>query len=362
MPGVGGSPEIFLRGVLWALAILGSTLVVLVLGTGLLQVQEDRRNRRRIEAYQRWEEALPGVVFGSGEVPDVFRPTEALERGFLRTFLQRFRASLGGVEGKRLGDIYRAAQLDQDLARRLRSRWPRVRAQAALEVQAFDAHEHLAQVVRLLDDPVPFVSYAAARALARSGQPSRVAPVVDWVLREELLQHERLAALLEDFGPSFLDWLEPRIPPPPKGARGWRLFALLVAKHKPHDRLPVILSLLQHPVLDVQVAALKALTALGDPEAFPAVDPFTRAEEPVLRIHAAWALGALGGAGAVPDLLALLADPAYEVRRTASLALHQLGHAGISALSWVVQDPGADPFARDMAAERLEWAEQRGRL
>lgn len=357
-----GSPELFLKGVLVSLVLLGATLVVLVLGTAFLQVQVDRRNRRRIAAYQAWEEVLPDILFRGAEIPDALRPRQRLEREFLRTFLQRFRATIGGPEGQRLSDIYRAAGLDRDLPRRLGSPWPRIRGQAALEVQVFACHEHLPRVVELLHDPAPFVAYAAARALARSGQPSRVGPVVDWVLREEILQHERLAALLEDFGPSFLDWLEPRLSPPPGSARGWRLFALLAVKHKPHDRLPVLIGLLAHPVLDVQVAALKALTALGHPEALPAIRPFITASEPVLRIHAAAALGALGGLGAVPDLMGLLADPAYEVRRTASMALHQVGSGGLSALAWVADDAEADPFARDMARERLEWAELRGRL
>ena len=53
-------------------------------------------------------------------------------------------------------------------------------------------------------------------------------------------------------------------------------------------------------------------------------------------------------------------DQVYEVRRNAAQGLADLGHAGISALTWVAGDAAADRFARDIARERLEWADERG--
>jgi hypothetical protein len=60
--------------------------------------------------------------------------------------------------------------------------------------------------------------------------------------------------------------------------------------------------------------------------------------------------------------LPLTADPVYEVRRNAAQGLADLGHAGIGALAWLADDPEADRFARDIARERLEWAQERGHL
>ena len=68
----------------------------------------------------------------------------------------------------------------------------------------------------------------------------------------------------------------------------------------------------------------------------------------------------LGGPSAIPNLLSLMTDQVYEVRRNAAQGLADLGHAGISALTWVAGDVTADRFARDIARERLEWTDERG--
>lgn len=356
------SPEQLLHLLLWSAAILASALVLLVVAAGFMQVRADRRNRARIAAFQRWEGLLPDFVFGEGEVPEAFHHVSRLEQDFLRLFLQRFRAAIGGAEGGRLREVYLAAGLHLELPARLESRHAPYRASSAIEVWAFDQPQLLPVVRQLLKDPVPYVAHAAARALARSGDLSYAVDVLDWVATQDQFQQGRLAALLEDFGPELLPWMEARLLPPPDAGTSWRLYALLACTHRPQSSLDQLRLLLTHPDLEVELAAIKALAALGNPEAYGDVEPFSRAEDPVLRMQAAKALGVLGGATAVPDLLKLLADPSYEVRRHASLGLVQIGGAGFSALQWVVEDPEADPFARDMAAERLEWTAQRGRL
>lgn len=344
------------------MVVLGIGLVLLIMATGLLQVQADRRNRRRIARAQAWEVALPAVLFENAPVPSVFLGLGREGRGHLRRFLQKVRGVVGGCEAEGLRRIYQAAGLERALERRLESRSPRMRAEAALEACAFGPVSLRARVAALLDDPVPFVGHASARALSRTGDLAWAEALRRWIARQDDFAQERAVALLEDLGPGLLDELILRLAPPPAEPSGWRLFALLAVTHKPqahHDRL---LGLLDHPDREVRIAALKAVAATGHPEALARLLPFARSEDPLLRLHAAKALGALGGVGAGPALLELLADPVFDVRRAASQGLVDSGGGGVAALRWVVEDPAADPFARDMAVERLAWAQERGRL
>jgi HEAT repeat protein len=113
--------------------------------------------------------------------------------------------------------------------------------------------------------------------------------------------------------------------------------------------------------VETQAAAIKALGALGAPEGLGAVLPFSEDPSWVLRAQAAKAIGILAGPGGIPRLLDLMGDPAFPVRRNAAYALARLGPAGEAALDWVAQDPTADPFARDLATERLQWLGPGGR-
>lgn len=360
--GWGAAPEGVLRLLLVSVLVLGIGLGVLILATGILQVQADRRNRRRIARAQAWEMALPGVLFEDGPVPQAFLGLGREGRAHLRRFLQKVRGVVGGREAEGLRRIYQAAGLERALERRLESRSARTRAEAALEVCAFGPESLRPRVVVLLDDPVPFVGHAAARALSRTGNLAWAEPLRRWIARQDDFAQERAVALLEDLGPGLLDELAERLAPPPAEPSGWRLFALLAVTHKPqahHDRL---LALLEHPDREVRIAALKAVAATGHPDALARLLPFATSGDPLLRLHAAKALGALGGTGAGPALADLLADPVFDVRRAASQGLLDSGGAGLNVLAWVSEDPAADPFARDMATERLAWARERGRL
>jgi HEAT repeat protein len=350
------------RALAWSTAALVAALLALLAATALLQFRADRRNARRIANLKRWEAALPGYAFGEGEIPAVFTQVDRRDWDNLRDFLGRALALVGGVEGERIKWIFFAAGLQKDVPERLRSGSSRERAGAVTEVGTYALTNHLQELVPLLRDPVPFVSHAAARTLAQSRDLSFAGPVVEWVFSQDQYQQERLVALLECFGPALLPWLESLLRDQPCPPSGWRLFALLVSGHNHHESLPVLLELLGSPMLEVRSAAIGALQTIGDPVAFPSVLPFARHAEPLLRMQAARSLGILGGPQAIPELCRLLADAAYDVRRHASHSLANLGRPGIAVLKDMAADPTGDPFARDMAVERLEWVQQRGRL
>jgi hypothetical protein len=353
-------PALVLQVLIWGTAVLGSLVSGLVLLGAAIQLRRDRQNRHRIARYQAWETDLAAYLFGGDATPRAFPPIAKEDRQLFQKFLTRYHATLAGREAEALRELYLGLGVHESLPERLKHRQATVRAQAAQEVGIFKLEEYLEPVVPLLDDPVPYVTHLAARALTWSGDLRFARPVVDWVLREERYQRERLLRVLEAFGPDLLPWLEAHLEAPGVAPEPWILFALLAGSHRHRASEPRLLELITDPNVDIQASALKALAALADPLTYARVEPLAQHEAWPVRAQAAKALGLIGGPDAIPALIALTSDPIYEVRRNAAQGMADLGHAGTSALTWLAEDPTADRFARDIARERLEWADERG--
>lgn len=345
----------FSRVILWATLIMAALVILLVLLSAFVQARADRSNRRRIALFNAWEEALPAYLYLGQNQEEAFGRISSRELKFFQAFLLRYRNTLGGEDAKRLKALYRDLQLDKDLPIRLAHPKAVIRAQAAMEVETYECLEHLEFVAQLLGDPKPFVAFAAARALASVHGIEYAPQVVAWMLRQEDYQQDRLLEILEDFGPGLLRWSESSLGPAQENPMVWRFYALLAASMRDEEALPVLQGLLKIPEVELQAATLRALGALGDMSVWEEIRPFFRAQAPASRLHAARAAGFLGHLPAVDDLLELLSDPIYEVRREAGSALTSLGNLGWEALVWVAADEHADRFARDMAIERLDW-------
>lgn len=353
-------PKLVLQALVWGTIILGSLVTGLILLGALIQFRRDRQNRYRIARYQAWEPALTDYLFCDEDQPRPFPQVPERDKGIFQVFLARYQATLAGREAEALLELYLALGVHHTLPRRLKHRLASVRAQAAMEIGAFRVAEFLGLVVPLLNDPIPYVTHLAAKALTQSQDLAYAQPVLDWVLGEARYQRERLLRVLEGFGPDLMPWLEAHLEPPETTPRPWILFALLAASHRHRESEERLLQLLEVPHVDLQASALKALAALADPLTYPKVEPLAHHEAWPLRAQAAKALGLIGGPDAIPILIQMTSDPVYEVRRNAAQGMADLGHAGTSALTWLAEDPTADPFARDIAQERLEWADERG--
>lgn len=353
-------PDLVLRILIWGTLLLAILVFGIIALGAHIQYRSDQQNRHRIERFQFWEKELSRYLFAETEAPRAFPPIARKDQGLFQAFLARYQATLAGQDASALRGLYLRLEAQVSLPQRLRHRQATVRAQAAQEVGAFHLTEHLGQVVPLLHDPAPYVAHLAAQALARTGNLDFARPVLDWALAEEHYQRERLLRVLESFGPGLLPWLEANLEPPERDPESWVLFALLAGSHRHRESTPRLLDLIGTPHVDVQASALKALAALGDPLTYPRVEPLAAHEAWPIRAQAAKALGLIGGPDAIPTLLALTSDRVYEVRRNAAQGLADLGHAGTSALTWLAEDPTADRFARDIALERLEWANERG--
>jgi len=370
----------------WATLILVGLVGGLVLVGVIMQFRKDRRNRHRIACYQAWEGQLTDYLFKRGCEQGGFGTIGWSNRWLFRDFLARYQSSIGGQESELLRELYLSTGIHTSLPQRLQDRNPKVRAQAAKEIAVFRLDEpaehapppiaerpwrwkpgvrmegYLDQVLPLLNDPVPFVAHTAALTLTHSQNLKFASPVLAWLMREELYQRERLLRVLEGFGPNLLPWMKENLESPNQNPEPWILFALLVGSHRHRESQPRLLWLLDIPNVDLRASVLKALIILADPTVYQKVRSFAASPTWEIRTQVARALGVLGGPSAVPDLLPLMADPVYEVRRNAAQSLVDLGHSGVSALAWLAEDPAADRFARDIARERLEWADERGHL
>ncbi len=353
-------PDLVLRTLFWGTLILALMVFVIIALGARIQYRSDHQNRHRIERFQFWEKALSQYLFTEPGAPRIFPSIARVDQDLFQTFLARYQATLAGPEALALRELYLRLEAHESLPKRLKHRRPTVRAQAAQEIGAFHLTDYLGQVVPLLRDPVPFVAHLAAQALAATEDLGFARLVLEWAMTQEGYQRERLLRVLEAFGPQLLPWLESNLAAPEENPEAWVLFALLAGSQRHRGSEPRLLDLVRASHVDVQASALKALAALADPLTYPKVEPLARHASWPIRAQAAKALGLIGGPDAIPTLLQLTSDPVYEVRRNAAQGLADLGHAGTAALTWLADDTTADPFARDIAMERLEWANERG--
>ena len=243
------------------------------------------------------------------------------------------------------------AQLAEDLraSRRLRTRL------AALGYLVEIADETLEDLfLGCLDDDVVEVRLHAARGLARIGTPETVGPILDRMEREELWVADRLADVLVGFGPAAVPALTQ--------------YLLLSQFDERRDA-------------ELLRDVIRVLGLIGDLSAEPALLTMLDADERLLRVGAASALGEAGTPACVPALIRALEDPAWQVRARAAVSLgvfsdpravEPLGVALRDPAWWVRQDSAkalanhlggegrliealgdADPYARDAALHQL---------
>lgn len=339
----------------WVLVAMAAQFVVLILVSACIQSSRNRWNRFRIACLKKWERDMVTFLFEARQL-EPFQDLGRAERRLFIPFLLRVLEVLSGKDGVAVRRLYHQLKLSRGLNRRLRARKSRERALAAQEVSAFEVDVYYPRLMEMLRDPMPFVAHVAARGLAGTRRLDYAGPVLDWILTQDSFQQERQIWILEGFGPPLLPWLEQRmesraVPDP----REWNLFAKLVASYRSVPHASKLVEMLQFSDPELRVLAVKAITAVAYPEALPAILPLVDDPNWVIRAQAALALGILAGAEAIPKLLGLMSDQVYDVRRLAALALSRLGATGTLALLELADDPEADPFARDLALERLQW-------
>lgn len=350
------TPDAWLVLLLWALGVLMVQLLLMLVAGAWMQVRHKRWNRLRIACLQKWENDIVHYLYGGTPDASRFGALGPEERRFFIPFLLRVLGALAGSEGRAVRELYHHRKLYVGLRKRLVSRQQKLRALAALEVGSFHVERHYGRLQELLSDPVPHVAHAAARGLGITQRLEYAEPVLQWVLHQEVFQKERLLWILEGFGPGLMRWMEARLDAASEPDMDEVLiYAQLAASTRRVEDPARLVALLDTTDTEVAAAALKALGALGSPDVLPFVMPLAAHPSWIIRAQAAKAIGILAGPGGVPALLNLICDARFEVRRNAAQALLRMGPAGVEALRVVAEDENEDPFARDLARERLQW-------
>ena len=355
------APGTLYTALLWVLGALVLQAILLVAAGAWIQLRWERGNHLQADCHALWEQGIVRYLYSADQDVAHFGPLGPKERRLFIPFLLRVLGTLAGHEGAAVRVLYHRLGLFRGLGARLHSRRPKQRALAVLEVGSFQVAGHYPRLVELLSDPIPYVAHGAASGLAGTGQLVFAEAVLNWALSQDLFQQGRMLEILERFGAGFMQWLESRLDTHGMlELREWILYAQLAASGRRISEPSRLIAMLDLVDEDALAAALRALGALGMPDSLPFVLPFAGHRSWILRAQAAKAMGALAGPAGIPRLLDLICDPVFAVRRNAALALSEAGPAGLSALWYLSVDPSANPFARDLARECLQWIEPAG--
>jgi hypothetical protein len=201
----------------------------------------------------------------------------------------------------------------------------------------------------LLEDPHPMVRAAATASVDRQSDPATVATVLrlldDPDRRCRLAAHDTLVRVGQPAVPALLGYLT-------RSPAAGRPLALQVARGLPDPRfLGPALAAGRDDEPSVREAGATLLAAVSGGEAERALVGLI--DDPVeeVRVAAVRGLSSIGSWAEAPALARRLRDSAFEVRRAAGLGLRRLGPAGRLYLRRSLSD--SDPYAADMARQVL---------
>jgi HEAT repeats len=343
----------------FTIAITALAVVVALLSVSIVTARAIRtaRRRRRAALAAGPRRALLAFVADNGE--EGADELVAIPEDAWRAAEPATVALLGKVRGdahRALVEVFTRRGVGLRARRGLRDRSPVRRARAAQVLGDLELREAVPDLCDLLGDRHPEVRIVAVRALGRIGDPGAA-----WRLLASLDRPDPAPALLVtdalvQLGKDVEVTLSAALDHPQARVRAVCLDALgLLGATGTAGRVGRVLR--DDTQLDVRIAAAATLGKLGTRSGLVPLVEALRPNRPVaLRAAAARALGELGAASAVPELEALLADPAYRVAHEAAHALRRLGGAGREALERQAAaggDAADEPPAAGHAREAL---------
>ena len=326
----------------WALVAMMTVFYVLWGTVADVAARHIERRRQQVLS------VLSIVLFESDEEAErVHEQVVRLPRGELLEVLQSLAVDLDGAARQRLRQLIRTTGLERFIRRRAHSRRWRMRVQAA-QLQHLVMHPDFDRS-KLLGDKHPFVRARAAESLTPEQTPDHLdqlmkmlsddSPAVSFAVQRALLQAgaacvPRLLAHLSEPGADVLQALE-------------------VAANLADPRLLEVLD--RHASAEdpqVREMAAKALGNGAGTEAASVLHRLVQDDDPAVRTRAIESLARMESLSSVTVVGRCLADSSFQVRRAAGLALEQLGAPGRLTLRRHLSD--SDRFARDMARQVLD--------
>lgn len=247
-------------------------------------------------------------------------------------------------------DQVRSLLLDRGVGPRAqalaRSRGAVRRSRGAHLLGALAAPEHLPDLLRLLDDPVFPVRRLAVIGIGATGDASAVPTLLECVGGDPRLQREFLLAI-SDIGPPARPALHEGLRHA-EGPEDPRAVGATVALGVVGDARDVPLLV---PILrgggPAGLHAARALGQLGGPNAVQPLVDALGSDDPELRLRAAEALAEIGSPHAAPGLAAALDHDGHEFPRAVCRALLAIGPSGIAEL-----ERHPSPYATEALAVR----------
>jgi len=343
-----------------ALGALGAVMMALVLtlvSSAVHRRRRQRRAQRREVQMRRVRPHLVAMASGEGEKEDedVIDAVAAEDADLLAEAAVEMLGKLRGEAHSELVALLAGRGLLAAARRQLTARSPDSRARAALLLGATGDRDSVADVARMLDDPVPEVGRVAARTLGKQGDSGAVAPLLASLDGSHRLPLGLVATSLLAIGRTAIEPLRAGLAS--AGRNGRVASAEVLGRLGAVESIDGLLAALaDDPDREVRLRCAHALGRIGAPKGAPALTRLlTTTDDVVMRAICARSLGEVGGPATVALLVTAINDSQHAVAGNAAEALVALGPAGMAALETMAVGGGSGaPYARQaLAREQL---------
>ncbi len=296
--------------------VVSMALVILVVIFGMRQAMlRNERNHERAAVLWR------GIL---GKAVDETVHAPALPKRDVSGFVDAWNHVHGALAGRNVPALQAVARdvgLEKHLYRTLAHGGFHTRLMALTALGYLKNRAHFDDIARYLDDRSSIVSLAAARALMQLDPQRAVALFVPQIIARPDWSQSSIAQILQDAGPAAVAGTLGDVVLQANADVAPRLIRFL-ADVSPEQATVVIRKLLQTSIDEHLISTcLQVMSSQAD---LDLVRPLLARERWHVRMHAATAIGRLGGAGDEHLLLPLLADAQWWVRYRAAQALVRL--------------------------------------
>jgi hypothetical protein len=326
--------------VVTAMALLMLLLIILMRQLVL------RRERNRVRAATLWHQVLLDSAQGLGTSPP------ALPRADLPGFVDAWNhvhQTLGSHDDGGLQRVASEIGLERQLDVAIDHGSFHDRVMAIIAMGYVRSASHFDKLARYLDHASTIISLSAARALMHIDPARAVTMLVPHIVARHDWPQGGVAQILHDASPALVSKELSEVALRANADVAPRLVRFL-ADVSPEAAAPVIRHILAAQPDDHLVST--CLQVMSDPADLDLIRGLATHERWHVRMHAAAALGRLGGAGDERHLLPLLRDPQWWVRYRAAQALGRLPHIDEHSLRRL-RAAQVDRFARDVLDQVL---------
>ncbi len=321
----------FLQAIWWSSLFLAGLSVVMMTGLILRRVKILRAE----ELWKSRKDELTGLMLECLDGPDsaveMFGIRDSRDVRLINEIAVDLSGSVRGETRQRLLGMLEEAGCRKAALAQLNARQERLRIQAVETLALFDGEDVMQALSAALDDPSAYVSFAALKALVDNGVEI---PIPELIGKLDIGIKVKARGLREVFRKlalnSMPEFIEIAASDRPEAVRLLAIDALGAAND--FSVVPLLAGLIDSDLLNIRAESLRALTAIGHPDAMEAVLKGLGDEAWEVRVQAAICAGRIGLAGAMPLLAGLLEDGEWWVRYRAANALKQTGQDGVNTL------------------------------